>query len=117
MRTMAEWINGAHKIVISSTRRDLTWRNSRVMSGLHPAAIEALKGEPGQDIMIFGSGSIVSLLTAHGLIDEYQFIVSPLLLGTGRSLVSGVSRRLPLDLQEAKAFPSGNVMLRYARAA
>jgi hypothetical protein len=49
------------------------------------------------------------------LIDEYQFIVNPIVLGSGRQLVSGLSKSVRLDLQEAKQYPSGNVMLRYAR--
>jgi hypothetical protein len=57
----------------------------------------------------FGSGSIVSQLTQHELIDEYQFAVCPILLG------SGVTRPLRLDLLETRALPSGDVMLRYAR--
>ena len=67
--------------------------------------------------MIFGSGQIVSRLTALGLIDEYQLIVSPLLLGGGKTLVNGVTSRVPLDLLEVKRYDSGNVMLRYARRA
>ena len=64
--------------------------------------------------MVFGSGSIVSILAQHGLVDEYHFVVTPLLLGTGRSLVRDVSKRTRLELREAKAYPSGNVVLRYA---
>ncbi|HYH81936.1 MAG TPA: dihydrofolate reductase family protein [Longimicrobium sp.] len=78
-------------------------------------AIEALKHQPGKDIMLFGSGSIASALTAHGLIDEYQFIVNPLLLGSGQPLIHGVPASLKLELVEASAFPSGNVRLRYTR--
>ncbi len=66
-------------------------------------------------MIIFGSGSIVSQLTQQGLIDEYQFAVCPILLGSGQPLLSGVSKRLRLDLLEAKALPSGDVMLRYVR--
>ena len=66
--------------------------------------------------MIFGSGTIMSLLTEHGLIDEYQFIVSPVLLGSGRSLLSELKKRTKLELLESKAYPSGNLMLRYALA-
>ena len=73
-----------------------------------------MKAQPGKDLIIFGSGSIVSELTRHGLIDEYQFAVCPVLLGSGQSLVRGVSQRLPLDLLEAKRLPSGDVILRYA---
>jgi dihydrofolate reductase len=75
-----------------------------------------MKREPGNDMIVLGSGSIVSQLTEHGLIDEYQLVVSPILLGGGRPLFSGLSNNLRLDLLEAKQYPSGNVMLRYARA-
>ena len=114
-RAMGIWINEANKIVFSRTRTEVTWKNSRLLHQLDPREIEAMKGEPGRDIMIFGSGSIVSQLTQHGLIDEYQFVVSPILLGSGRSPISGVPKSLRLELLEAKKYPSGNVMLRYAR--
>ena len=116
LRAMAVWINDATKVVFSKTLKQVTWKNSRLLHELDPSQIETLKGEPGTDMLIFGSGSIASQLTAHGLIDEYQLIVSPVLLGSGRSLISGVPKSLRLDLLEAKPYRSGNVMLRYARA-
>lgn len=113
LRAIAVWINEATKVVFSKTLQQVTWKNSRVLHELDPREIEALKREPGADMLIFGSGSIASQLTAHALIDEYQLIVSPLLLGSGRSLISGVPKSLRLDLLEAKPYRSGNVMLRY----
>ncbi len=113
---MATFLNDVTKVVFSKTRKDVTWKNSHLLRELDPHEIEAMKRRPGKDMLLFGSGSVVSQLTQHGLIDEYQFVVSPLLLGSGRPLLSDVSRRLKLDLLEAKAYPSGNVMLRYARA-
>lgn len=115
IRAMATWINEATKVVFSRARKEVTWRNSRLLHELDPREIEAMKQQPGGDIMIFGSGSIVSQLTEHGLIDEYRFVVGPILLGAGRSLLSGVPKSLRLDLLEAKEYQSGNVMLRYAR--
>ena len=109
------WINEATKLVFSKTRKDVTWKNSRRLAEFDPHEIEALKKQPGKDIMVFGSASIVSQLTEHGLIDEYHFVVTPTLLGSGRSLLSDVSKRSRLDLLEAKPYPSGNVRLRYAR--
>ncbi len=53
--------------------------------------------------MVFGSGSVVSRLSELGLIDEYQFVVCPVLLGGGRQLVSGMSGRVSLELLEAQA--------------
>jgi dihydrofolate reductase len=114
MRAMAQWINDAEKIVFSRTRGEVTWRNSRLVPEFDPAEVEALKSGPGTQIMIFGSGSIVSQLTAHGLVDEYHFIVGPVMLGTGRSLIHDVPRTLRLELLEATPFPAGNVRLRYA---
>jgi dihydrofolate reductase len=114
LRAMAVWINEATKVVVSRTRKEVTWKNSRLLPEFDPREIEALKSQAGSDIMIFGSGSIVSQLTQHRLIDEYQFVVSPILLGCGRSLLSDVSKSLRVNLLEAKPYPSGNVMLRYA---
>ena len=111
---MALWIDEATKIVFSTTRKDVTWRNSRLLHELDPREIEAVKSGPGGDIMLFGSGSIVSQLTQHRLIDEYQFVVGPILLGSGRSLLSDVPVQLKLDLLESRKYRSGNVMLRYA---
>jgi dihydrofolate reductase len=116
MQAMARWINEAAKLVFSRTRQEVTWKNSRLLGEFDPREVEALKRQPGKDIMIFGSGSIVSRLTEHGLIDEYQLIVGPVLLGSGRPLVSGVPATTRLQLLEAKEYPSGNVRLRYARA-
>ena len=112
---MANWINETTKLVFSRSRKDVTWSNSRLLHELDPREIEAMKRQPGKDMMIFGSGSIVSQLTQHGLIDEYHFVVSPILLGSGRPLLGDVSKRLRLDLLEAKKYQSGNVMLRYVR--
>ncbi len=108
-------LNGMTKLVFSRTMKSVTWRNARLLRELDPREIETMKGQPGKDLIVFGSGSIVSQLTQQGLIDEYQFVVCPILLGSGRLLLSDVSKRLQLDLLEAKALPSGDVMLRYAR--
>jgi dihydrofolate reductase len=87
-----------------------------VLRELDPRAIETMKGQPGKDMIIFGSGSIVSQLTQHGLIDEYQFVVCPIFLGSGQLLLRDMSQRLRLELLEAKGLPSGDVILRYARS-
>jgi dihydrofolate reductase len=111
---MAVWINDATKLVFSRTRKDVTWQHSRLLGAFDPAEVAALKGRPGKDMLIFGSGTIVSQLAQHGLIDEYQFVVSPLFLCGGRPMIGGLLRNVPLRLVEAKAYPSGTVSLRYA---
>jgi dihydrofolate reductase len=115
IRAMAVWINNATKLVVSKSRKEVTWKNSRLLRDVDPREIDDIKRQPGKTIMIFGSGSIVSQLTQHDLIDEYHFIVGPILLGGGQSLLTGVSKRSSLNLLEAKQYPSGNVALRYAR--
>jgi len=113
--SMARWINQTRKCVFSTSKQRVTWQNSQLFARFDPAELSALKQAPGKDMIVFGSGSLVAQLTEHRLIDEYQFIVGPVLLGDGRSPIRGVTERLPLQLMEAKPYPSGNVMLRYAR--
>ena len=115
LRAMANWLNEATKIVFSRTLKDVTWKNTRLIHEFNPDDVLAMKRQPGQDMIIFGSGTLASQLTEHGLIDEYHFIVTPILLGSGRPLVKDVSKHLKLNLVEAKPYKSGNVMLRYER--
>jgi len=93
----------------------VTWQNSRILHEFEPREIETMKRQPGKNMIVFGSGSIVTQLTQHGLIDEYQFVLCPILLGSGRPLLGDVSKNLRLELVEAKQYQSGDVMLRYAR--
>ncbi len=115
MRAMAVMLNEATKLVFSTTLKEVTWKNSRLLRTFDPQEIEAMKRAPGKDMIVFGSGAIVSQLTAYGLIDEYQFVVDPVLLGRGKRLLSELPTSTALRLEEAKAYPSGNVMLRYTR--
>ena len=108
-------LNRMTKLVFSRTLQDVTWRNSRLLRELDPRELETMKAQAGKDMIVFGSGSIVSQLTQHGLIDEYQFAVCPILLGSGQPLLRGLSKRSRLNLLEAKTLPSGDVMLRYVR--
>ena len=116
MRSMAVFLNEASKIVFSKTMKEAKWSNAQLKRSFDPNEIEELKKGPGKDMLVFGSGSIISQLTVNRLIDEYQFVVSPILIGNGKSMMGGVASRLSLELQDAERFPSGNVMLRYARA-
>jgi dihydrofolate reductase len=113
-RAFAVMLNETAKLVFSRTLADVTWKNSRVVPEFDPRQITALKRQPGKDIIIFGSGTIVSLLTQHGLIDEYQLIVNPTFLGGGKTLINGLAASVRLELVEARPYRSGNVTLRYA---
>jgi dihydrofolate reductase len=115
IRAMGVMLNEMTKVVFSKTLKAATWKNSRLLREVEPGEIEAMKKQPGKDMIVFGSGSLVSQLTQHGLIDEYQFVVCPILLGSGRPLLNGVSKSVKLDLLGAKEYQSGNIVLRYAR--
>jgi dihydrofolate reductase len=115
-RAMGEWINAATKWVFSRTRKEVSWNNSHLRREIDAREIEALKRGSGKDIMVFGSGSVVSRLTELGLVDAYDLIVAPVLLGRGRPLVDGLSGNHRLKLAEAHPFRSGNVLLHYERS-
>ena len=114
-RNFAVMLNRMTKLVFSRSRKDVSWNNSRILGELDVREIEALKRQPGGNILIFGSSSIVSQLTSHGLIDEYLFVVSATFLGSGRSLIN-VPTPVSLRLLDLKQFPSGTLMIRYGRA-
>jgi dihydrofolate reductase len=116
MKDMAVWINDAVKLVFSKTLKNVTWKNSRLIPAFDPGEIDALKTQPGKNMIVFGSGSLVSQLTKHDLIDEYRFVVSPTLLGGGRTLLNDVEKISKLELIDCKAYPTGNVILTYGRA-
>ena len=115
---MAHWLNDTRKLVFSSQLKQPSWNRSEVWDKLEPARIAALKQEPGKDLLIFGSGTIVAQLTEHGLIEEYRFVVCPVLVGQGQTLLATAAptARVSLKLVDAAPFKSGNVMLTYRRA-
>jgi dihydrofolate reductase len=110
----AEAMNRMKKHVLSRSTLNLSWNNARWMTDDIDAAVLKLKQEPGSDIMIFGSGSIISQIAPHGLISEYQLIVVPLVLGGGRNMFTGLSRPLGLQLTSHRVFGNGVVLLNYA---
>lgn len=116
MRAFAAVLNAAQKLVFSRHQPTLPWRGSQLLGAFDAEQVAALKRRPGKDILVFGSGAIAALLAQHGLIDEYQLVLSPLLLGGGRPLFAGLPASVPLRLLQAKSYPAGNVMLRYAPA-
>jgi dihydrofolate reductase len=109
----ARKVNSLHKIVFSKTLETVEWNNSTLLHEINPDDIVALKNEVGKDIVIYGSASIVQALTTLGLIDEYQLLVHPVVLGGGKRLFKEGSDRTALRLVETKTFDSGVVLLTY----
>jgi dihydrofolate reductase len=95
---------------------DATWNNTKLVKDDMATEIRKLKSESGKDMAIMGSGSIVSQLTQERLIDEYQIVVIPIILGKGRTLFEGIKEAFNLKLVNTRTFVNGNVLLRYIPA-
>lgn len=116
MPAVAERMNALPKVVFSRTLAKAEWANTRLVKGDLASEVREMKALPGKDLLVMGSGSIVSQLTAAGLIDEMTIVVVPTVIGKGRTLFEGVEGPLGLALRSSKAFGNGNVVLTYARA-
>jgi dihydrofolate reductase len=103
----------SHQIVFSKTLPRVEWNNSTLMREIVPEVIEKLKQEPGRDMLIYGSASVVQELTNYGLIDEYQVLVHPFILGDGKPLFKNIKEKVNLKLVNTEARPSGVVVLTY----
>lgn len=111
---VAERMNALPKVVFSRTLSRATWSNTRLFSGDLAHEVRALKAEPGDGLVVLGSGSIVAQLAAAGLVDEFQLVVHPTVLGAGRTLFDGLDRPLGLRHVQSRAFPGGKILLTYA---
>ncbi len=112
----AHKLNAMRKIVFSKTLEKAEWNNSRLVREIIPEEIKRMKQEPGKDIVIYGSASIVQALTNFGLIDEYQLLVHPVVLGDGKPLFKDIKDRVNLKLVKTKTHHSGVVGLYYQPA-
>jgi len=110
---VAERMDNLPKIVFSRTLEKASWHNTKLVKGDPAAEIRKLKQEPGPDMVILGSGTIVSQVTQARLVDEYQVVVIPIVLGQGRTMFEGMNERLPLKLAKTRTFDNGNVLLCY----
>ena len=109
----AGFLNNTPKIVFSTTLQTADWQNTEVSHELNKDGILKLKQQHGKNMMIFGSGTIVEQLTNLGLIDEYQLMVNPVILGKGKPLFKDIKDRINLKLVKTKTFNNGIVLLQY----
>lgn len=109
----ADMMNNYKKVVFSKTLTHLGWQNSRLVHGGLKKEIRRLKKEQGKNIIIFGSGSIVSALIKSDLIDEYQLWVHPVLLGNGKPLFKNSKNKTQLSLFHQEKFSSGVTVFFY----
>ena len=109
----ARKLNAMRKIVFSKTLPRVEWNNSTLLREIVPEEIEQLKQDPGRDMVIYGSASVVQALTNYGLIDEYQLLVHPFILGSGKPLFNNIKQQVNLELVNTEARSSGVVVLTY----
>ncbi|GAB2704658.1 dihydrofolate reductase family protein [Kitasatospora kifunensis] len=115
----ADQINSTPKYVVSSTLESVEWRNSTVLRGGEGLAadIAALKRQPGRDISVTGSITLVRWLLGNGLLDELSLMVHPVVLGDGRRLFEDErAQKHELTLVESATFRTGVAHLTYRLA-
>jgi dihydrofolate reductase len=111
MQPFRRTIDAAKKYVVSSTLKQVDWNAELVRRDLGKA-VRQLKREPGKGLYV-GGVKLPLALAELGLIDEYEFVVQPRLVGHGPTLFAGLSKRLDLKLVSRLEFGSGAVAMRY----
>jgi len=104
--------NGLPKVVFSRTLKEASWKNTKLVKGDPATEVRRMKNERGEQMVVMGSGTIVSQLAQAGLIDEYQLVVIPVVLGEGRTMFEGM-RKLNLTLTKTRTFRNGKAFLVY----
>lgn len=100
------------KVVFSTTLTELSW-NARVATDVEQE-VRALKAQPGKDMVLTGGARLAGVLAEHDLIDEYQIVVHPVVLGGGKQ-VFPFAERFDLELADTRTFDGRSVLLSYHR--
>jgi dihydrofolate reductase len=112
-----DYLNDTPKYVVSTTLEEpLEWQNSTLIKGNVAEQIAKLKRQPGKDITILGSATLVGSLLADDLLDELRFMVHPVVLGRGKRLFEEGSDLKALELVGSKTFSIGVLYLTYQPA-
>lgn len=114
---VADGMNSAQKYVFSHTLKQATWQNTTLIKSDLVGEIQKLKQQSGKGLCILGSGTIITQLAEARLIDELQIVVSPIVLGKGKTPFETLKQRLPVKLLKTRAFTNGNVIHYYGPAA
>jgi dihydrofolate reductase len=111
----AELMNIWPKIVFSRTLKDAAWNNTHLVNNAVDE-VRRLKEHPGKPLIIFGSANLSTSLMKAGLIDQFNLMVMPVVLGNGTPLFQGINSQLNLTLAGTRAFANGNVLLTYRKS-
>jgi dihydrofolate reductase len=113
---VAAGMNNLPKVVFSRTMKEATWNNTSQINDNITEEMRKLKSAPGDaDMVIMGSGTIVSQFTQEGLIDEYHIMTHPIIIGKGRTMFEGVQEKLPLRRTKTLTFENGCMFSCYER--
>jgi dihydrofolate reductase len=113
---IAEYMNNAPKLVVSTTLDTVEWQNSTLISGNVVEELTRRKQQPGRNISIVGSATLVRSLLREGLLDELQLLVCPIVVGSGKRLFEDSGVPVPLRLLDTKTFSTGVLSLTYTPA-
>jgi len=107
---LAQLMVDHRKIAFSHTKTAIPGRNLEVENGDLATAVQALKNQPGKDILVYGGAGFVSSLISLNLIDEYYFIVNPVAIGSGLTIFK---ERKVMELESSTAYLNGKVLNKY----
>jgi dihydrofolate reductase len=113
---IASRLNSLPKHVASRTLKEVTWNGSTLIDGDVVQAVAELKGQPGRELQVHGSGNLAQTLIQHGLVDEYRFLTYPVVLGAGRRLFADGARPAALRLVESRTMSTGVTIAAYEAA-
>jgi class 3 adenylate cyclase/dihydrofolate reductase len=112
----ADRMNSIPKYVVSGSLRTAGWQHSIIIGGNPAEKVAELKQQSGGDMLLIGSADLLNSLIRHDLIDEYRFMVFPVVLGSGKRLFRDATDMTPLQLADTRTFASGVTVLTYRPA-
>jgi dihydrofolate reductase len=112
-QALIDWINNAHKVVISRSLTDSQWDKVDVLRGNIVESVNKLKAQPGGDLIAYGGVELVSSLVANDLLDDLYLFVNPVAIGDGRPVFGDLDGHRRFRLVDARAFDCGVVALHY----
>ncbi len=113
---LADYMNNTPKLVVSTTLDRVEWQNSTLIKGNVAEELTRLKQQPGENISITGSATLVRSLLRDGVLDELALLVHPIVVGRGKRLLEDGGGQQALQLVDARTFSTGVVYLTYQPA-
>ncbi|HVI44187.1 MAG TPA: dihydrofolate reductase family protein [Chitinophaga sp.] len=114
---VADKLNNVQKYVVSTTLQEASWNNTAIIRENVVEEISRLKQQPGREIQIEGSATLIQSLTNAGLIDEYRLLVHPHMMGSGKRFFKDGTLPAGLELLKSEPMPKGVIALYYRKQA